>query len=35
MRVLIVVALLLGAAGLALGVASIIEEDDKGSEKWR
>jgi hypothetical protein len=32
MRVLIVVALLLGVAGLALGVASIIKEDEKGSE---
>jgi hypothetical protein len=33
MRVLIVVALLLGAAGLALGVVSIIQEDEKESEE--
>ena len=32
MRLLIVVALLLGVAGLALGVVSIIKEDEKGSE---
>jgi hypothetical protein len=31
--VLIVVALLLGVAGLALGVVSIVEEDEKGSEE--
>ena len=35
MRVLIVVALLLGAAGLALGVVSILEEDENGSRSWR
>jgi hypothetical protein len=33
MRALIGVALLLGAAGLALGVVSIVEEDDKESEE--
>ena len=33
MRVLIVVALLLGVAGLALGVVSVIEEDEKESEE--
>jgi hypothetical protein len=33
MRVLIVVALLLGAAGLTLGVVSILEEDDKESQE--
>ena len=32
MRLLIVVALLLGVAGLALGVVSILKEDEKGSE---
>jgi hypothetical protein len=31
MRVLIVVALLLGVAGLALGIVSLTEEDDEGS----
>lgn len=33
MRILIVVALLLGAAGLALGVVSIVEEDQTESEE--
>jgi hypothetical protein len=33
MRVLIVVALLLGVAGLALGVVSIFKEDEKGTEE--
>ncbi len=32
MRILVVVALLLGAGGLALGVASIVEEDENESE---
>jgi hypothetical protein len=33
LRILIVVALLLGAAGVALGVVSIVEDDEKESEE--